>query len=101
MAEQKSVQNKIEIRDNIPGGEYANNMRVGVGKEEFLLVFDNIVPPTGRTVGKIIVSPGHLKRIVSLLETKIKEYENSFGEIKEADQPKSGSGISGFDPDRQ
>lgn len=102
MAEEKTQPNqqKIQIRDNIAGGEYANNMRVGLAREEFLLVFDNIIAPTGRTVSKIIVSPGHLKRIVALLDAKVKEYEKNFGSIEEAQIPKSDTGISGFDPDR-
>jgi hypothetical protein len=38
-------------------------------------------------VGKIITSPGHLKRIINALQQNVKMYEDKFGEIKEAEAP--------------
>jgi len=79
--------NEIKLADNIPGAEYANFMQVSHTKEEFLLMFANIVGLSGRVVGKIITSPGHLKRIIGALQNNVKMYEEKFGEIKEADAP--------------
>jgi len=84
---------QIQIRDNFSGGEYANFMQIMHNKEEILLVFGNIVPPSGRVVGKIITSPGHLKRIIRALQENLKKYEATFGEVKEAEGPKEGIGF--------
>ena len=84
---------QIQIKDNFAGGEYANAMQVGHNKEEILLSFLNIAPPTGRVVGKIITSPGHLKRIIRALEENLKKYESSFGKVQEAESPKNEIGF--------
>ena len=85
--------NQIQIRDNFAGGEYANAMYISHTKEDFLLTFLNIVAPTGRVVGKIITSPGHLKRIIRAMEENLKKYEASFGKVEEAESPKSEIGF--------
>lgn len=91
--EKQPEQNQIQIRDNFAGGEYANAMSVGHTKEEFLLTFLNIVAPTGRVVGKVITSPGHLKRIIRALDENLKKYEAAFGKVAEAEAPKSEIGF--------
>lgn len=84
---------QIQIRDNIAGGEYANAMQVAHTKEEFLLTFLNLVPPTGRVVAKVMTNPGHLKRIINVLEQNLKNYESKFGQVAEAQSPKSEIGF--------
>ncbi len=94
MEEQKQPpKGQIQVRDNFAGGEYANAMQITHGKEEFLLMFLNIIPPTGRVVSKIITSPGHLKRIIRALQENLKRYEASFGLVKEAESPKDEIGF--------
>ena len=78
---------EIKVQDNFPGGEYANAMQVSHNKEEFLLTFMNILPPQGRVCGKIITSPGHMKRMIAALSENLTKYENSFGKIEEAAAP--------------
>lgn len=84
---------QIQIRDNFAGGEYANFLQVGHNKEEFLLVFGNIVPPAGRVVSKIITSPGHLKKIINALQENLKKYEAQFGPVTAAEGPKDEIGF--------
>jgi len=84
---------QIQIKDNFAGGEYANAMQVGHNKEEFLLTFLNILPPTGRVASKIITSPGHLKRIIKAMEENLKKYEATFGKVEEASSPKDEIGF--------
>ena len=91
MSEQN--QTEIKIADNSAGGEYANAMQVVHSKDEFLLTFLNIVPPTGRVCSKIISSPGHFKRMLSALNENLKKYEEKFGTIEEAQTPKSEIGF--------
>ncbi|MDX9893355.1 MAG: DUF3467 domain-containing protein [Patescibacteria group bacterium] len=84
---------QLQIKDGFAGAEYANAMQVGHNKEEFMLTFLNIVAPTGRVVGKIITSPGHLKRIIRALEENLKKYESAFGQVQEAESPKNEIGF--------
>lgn len=80
-------QTEIKIQDNFPGGEYANAMQVSHNKEEFILTFLNILPPSGRVAGKIITNPGHMKRMVAALKENLEKYETQFGKIEEAMAP--------------
>lgn len=91
--DQKPADNQIQIRDSFSGAEYGNMMNVGHTKEEFLLTFFNIVPPSGRVVAKVITSPGHLKRIVNALNENLKKYEATFGAIAEAENPQNEIGF--------
>ena len=84
---------EIKIADNFAGGEYANAMQVAHGKEEFLLTFFNIVAQSGRVCGKIIVSPGHLKRMIMALTDNLKKYEEKFGAVEAAESPKTEIGF--------
>ncbi len=70
-------------------GVYANAMSVVHSKEEFTLDFMNIYPHQGAGIvnGRIIISPGHMKRIISALQDNLKKYENQFGKVEEAKAP--------------
>jgi hypothetical protein len=89
----QSPQQKIQIKDSFAGAEYANAMQVGHNKEEFFLNFLNIAAPSGRVVGKIITSPGHMKRIIKAMEENLKKYEGQFGKVEEAQSPKEEIGF--------
>ncbi|PIS40880.1 MAG: DUF3467 domain-containing protein [Candidatus Kerfeldbacteria bacterium CG08_land_8_20_14_0_20_43_14] len=90
MNQQQQIQ--IKIDDAIMKGVYANMMSVSHSKEEFLLDFLNVYPlqQAGIATSRVIVSPGHMKRIVNALQDNLKKYEASFGKIQEADAPTSG-----------
>jgi len=76
---------EIKISDNIPGAEYANAMQSRFNKDEFQLLFFNILGAAGRVSSKIITSPGHFKRMILAMNGALKNYEDKFGEIKEAE----------------
>ena len=82
-------QMRIKITDDILKGVYANQMIVSHTKEEFLLDFLNIFPPEGIVNARIIISPGHLKRVIRALGDNVRKYEERFGEIPEAQEPGS------------
>ncbi len=84
---------KVKVDDKDLKGRYANVMYVAHSKEEFVLDFLNIFPPQGVLTSRIITSPGHMKRIVNALEDNIKQYEEKFGKISEAKEPKEGFGF--------
>lgn len=85
--------NEIKIQDNFPGGEYANAMQVSHSKEEFVLTFMNILPPSGRVCSKIITNPAHMKRMIAALKENLEKYENNFGKIEEAAAPEKELGF--------
>jgi hypothetical protein len=57
-------------------------------RDEFVLDFLMVVPPEGAVNARIIVSPGHIKRIFEALKDNISKYEKDFGTIKSAEEPK-------------
>jgi hypothetical protein len=85
-------QDPKEIQVNFPpqlqGGVYSNNMVVTHTKEEFIVDFLMVAPPTGAVTARVIVSPGHMKRILEALRDNILKYENTFGTIQIAEEPK-------------
>jgi hypothetical protein len=78
---------KVVFPENLRGGVYANNMMVGHTKEEFILDFMMISPPFGSVTARVVISPGHMKRMVSALTENLKKYESKFGKLAEAAEP--------------
>jgi len=83
---------QIKIDDTTLKGVYANMMGVAHSKEEFVLDFINIYPAQGAGVAtaRVIVSPGHMKRILAAMKENLEKYEKNFGTIKQADAPTTG-----------
>ncbi len=77
----------INFPESLRGGSYANTMFVHHTREEFLLDFMMIAPPAGSVVARIILSPGHVKRVLVALQENISRYESKFGIIKVAEEP--------------
>ena len=86
--EKKKVGMKIKFTDDVLRGVYANNMFIAHTREEFILDFNNVFPPQGIVNARVIISPGHLKRLVKALGKSLEKYEKTFGEIKEAPEPR-------------
>jgi len=84
MAESK--QNVQELQINMPQevqrGVYANQMLVAHTQEEFVLDFILATPPAGVVNARILVSPGHAKRIATAMLENVAKYEALFGEIQ-------------------
>jgi hypothetical protein len=79
---------KVNFPPNLHGGVYSNNMVVTHTKEEFILDFLMVAPPAGAVTARVIVSPGHMKRILAALQDNISKYEQTFGTIQIAEEPK-------------
>ncbi len=88
---QKNSQKQLQIKisDDVLKGVYANAMQVFHTKEEFVLDFMNLSPHQGVGIvnSKVIMSPGHLKRVIAALSDNLKKYEDQFGKVQEADAP--------------
>jgi len=78
---------QIKANDDVLKGSYANAMSVSHTKEEFILDFLSLFQPQGMINSRVIMSPGHIKRVVAALADNLKKYEDKFGKIKESEAP--------------
>ena len=77
----------IKVPKHVLGGVYANQMVVSHTREEFVLDFINLFPPEGIVNARVIVSPGHLKRMIRALSDNLSRYESTHGQVSEAPAP--------------
>jgi len=80
ITEQQELQ--IQVAPEVQGGRYANQMIVTHTQEEFILDFILASHPAAVLNSRVLVSPSHAKRIISVLQDNIARYESIFGEIK-------------------
>ena len=72
----------VDFPKELMGGVYSNNMTVSHTREEFIMDFLMLTPPSGAVTARVIVSPGHIKRIARALQDNISKYEQEFGSIQ-------------------
>ena len=78
---------KVEIKfdEETATGKFANIANISHSPEEFVVdfLFVNPSPPApfGKLMSRIVMTPGHAKRLYAALQENISRYENSFGEI--------------------
>ena len=89
---------KIKILDEQLKGSYSNAMQVSHTKNEFVLDFFSAFRPEGILVSRIIMSPSHLKSMITALEQNVNNYESKFGTIVDGGGSEP---ILGFHPDSQ
>jgi hypothetical protein len=77
----------VKLTDDVLGGVYSNSMQVTHTREEFVLDFMSIFPPAGKVNARVIISPGHMKRIILALQENLRRYETQFGPIVQAPEP--------------
>jgi len=85
--EQQQKQVPIKAKDEILEGRYANVAQINHTKEEFVVDFMNVFPPQGTLNSRVIMSPGHMKRVIRAMQENVQKYEQKFGVIKESDEP--------------
>jgi len=84
---EKKKEIKVEYNKEIMGGAYANTVNIMHTPEEFIMDFYLVAPPSGIATARVIISPGHMKRIMAAIKKNIELYETKFGEIKPAREP--------------
>ncbi len=97
MAENNAPQGsrvQIQLDENIADGHYANLVILNHSPAEFVLDFARLVPgsPKAKVQTRVLLAPIHAKSLLQALETNIKKYEDTHGEIKhpgKAGDPKS------------
>jgi hypothetical protein len=77
----------VKMPDSVLPGVYSNQMMVSHTREEFVIDFMNLFPPQGVVNARVIVSPGHLKRMIRALSGNLSKYEIAHGAIIEAAPP--------------
>ncbi len=85
MAEEKQKnQVNIELPEDIAEGVYANLAIISHSQSEFVVDFIRMVPnvPKAKVKSRVILSPGHAKRLHQALTENIKKFEAQHGPIK-------------------
>ena len=78
---------QINTADELSRGRFSNSMVVSHGPEEFIVDWLLQSPNGAHLVSRIIVTPGHMKRIVSALQENLARYEQTFGDIGVLEPP--------------
>lgn len=90
MAEQQKGQLQIRAKEEALKGNYSNLMQIAHGQEEFMLDFFMMSGKSGVLASRVVVSPGHLKRMISALQENLDKYESRFGKVTPAQTPQEG-----------
>ena len=90
---------KIEVKvdEEVAAGKFSNYTNIAHSPDEFILdfLFVQPTPPPGfgKLMSRVILTPGHAKRLLELLNNNIDEYEKNFGSIKYGEKNDSFGGI--------
>lgn len=82
---QQNIQ--IKADDKTLQGVYSNAVQAQFTKEEFILDCMNTFPPVVTLNARVILSPGHVKRLANMLVDLVKKYEAQHGVVTEAEAP--------------
>ena len=89
----------IELSEEVAEGVYSNLVMISHSPEEFVLDFIRVMPgvPKARVKSRIVVTPGHAKRLLAALADNVQRYEAQHGDIGDvvAQQPVQFSGPGG------
>jgi len=88
--EKKAVKVEINLPESVASGRYANGVMVNFSATEFVIDFLFLQPqqPRADVVARVIMHPGHIARLRTVLQKQIERYESRFGKLPE---PPSGS----------
>ena len=73
---------QLKFTDEVVRGVYANMVQSQFNKEEFVLDFINLFQPIATLNARVIMSPGHAKRLAALLGNAVANYEKQFGTVE-------------------
>jgi hypothetical protein len=76
----KTIQ--INTMDDMSRGRFSNSMMITHTPEEFIIDWLMASPTGTHLTSRVIVTPGHIKRIIAALTTNLQKYEEKFGEVK-------------------
>lgn len=79
---ESAQQIQIITGDEMARGRYSNNMAVSHSSEEFIIEWLLNSPSGTHLVSRVIVSPGHMRRIIDALSENLRKYEGNFGPVR-------------------
>ncbi|HEY1405997.1 MAG TPA: DUF3467 domain-containing protein [Spirochaetota bacterium] len=81
---------EVKVDDKIAEGVFSNFANITHSPEEFIVdfLFINPAPPSGfgKLMSRVVMTPGHMKRLCAAMQDNIARYEERFGEIKNIGQ---------------
>ena len=83
--QQQKKQVQINTGDEIVRGRFTNSMLISHNAEEFIIDWLLNSPSGAHIVSRLIVTPGHIKRIISALQENLQQYEYQFGSVTPAE----------------
>jgi len=81
---------EVRAEESTRRGVYSNEAVVAHGREEFVMdfcFFSPMHPSQGQLVARVLLSPGHAKRLLLAMQENVRRYEERFGEIRAAARP--------------
>jgi hypothetical protein len=78
---------QINTGDETSRGHFSNSLLVSHGAEEFILDWLLQSPNGVHLVSRIIVTPGHMRRILAALQDNLLKYEQAFGPVAPPEGP--------------
>lgn len=85
---------KFSLESDKQQGVYSNLIKIYHSKEEFILDFLANYQETEVLSSRVVVTPHHLKRMITALQDSINKYEDEFGDVAAAEAPKPPVGFS-------
>lgn len=84
MEDEKTQAKSLQVKtgDELSRGRFSNSMFITHSPEEFIIDWLLSSPTGTHLISRIIVTPGHIKRIINALTENLKKYEEKFGEVK-------------------
>ena len=80
---------QLNLRPEIARGEYSNLALITHSHTDFILDFARHLPGMQQpeVCSRVIMAPGHAKRLLGALQENIYKYEQQFGKIEIPGQP--------------
>jgi len=89
MEEQNENQLNIELSEEVAEGIYSNLAIITHSNSEFVLDFIRVMPgvPKAKVKARIVLTPEHVKRLLTAIQDNIEKFENVNGRIKIQTEP--------------
>ena len=83
MNETKKPGIEIQLDEQVAQGNYCNLAIIAHSTSEFILDFATMLPglPKARVKSRVVLTPGHAKRLLMSLQENITRYESAIGKI--------------------
>jgi hypothetical protein len=84
MEKRPPQQIKVELPEPAAEGIYSNWVMITYSPSEFIIDFGRFLPGLAKTkvYSRIIMTPQHVKNLLTVLQKNVSTYEEKFGEIK-------------------